>query len=128
MTWWQPYIGIPYKARGRSLSGCDCWGLVRLVYDLELEIVLPSLAEKYSSMDDRDGIVEAYATLLPYWEEIATPEPFSVAVCKPSGRLHCGVMVDSTKVLHAFRGADACVAPLRSWWREAKFYKPVCSR
>jgi len=29
MTWATPLIGIPFQERGRSLAGCDCWGLVR---------------------------------------------------------------------------------------------------
>lgn len=34
------FIGVPYKERGRDLTGCDCYGFVRLVL-LKQGIALP---------------------------------------------------------------------------------------
>ena len=34
--WTQKYVGIPYRDLGRDMTGCDCWGLLRLVYGQEL--------------------------------------------------------------------------------------------
>ena len=40
-TWWNKYVGIPYAPGMSSRDGCDCWGLVRLVYREEFGTLLP---------------------------------------------------------------------------------------
>ena len=36
------YLKIPYKDGGRDWTGCDCWGLVRLILAEERGILLPA--------------------------------------------------------------------------------------
>ena len=39
------YIDVPFVHRGRSFDGCDCYGLIRLIYKEELSIELPDFLE-----------------------------------------------------------------------------------
>ena len=38
-------IGIPWLDRGRSLQGCDCWGLIYLAYKHLYQIMLPTFTD-----------------------------------------------------------------------------------
>ena len=50
------YIGIPFIDGGRNSEGCDCWGLVKLIYENELGIELPDF--NISALDT-PAVIEA---------------------------------------------------------------------
>ena len=41
--WAQHYIGLPWQAGGRSLSGFDCWGLVVWIQQYHFSRALPDI-------------------------------------------------------------------------------------
>jgi cell wall-associated NlpC family hydrolase len=108
--WWTDYIGVPFLDRGRTRNGCDCYGLVHIVYLSELRLALPSYEGTYATVKDAAAVQAAWARFSSFWRRIEDPEPFSVALFEFSnGRLHCGVMIDSRRMLHVEEGKDACV-------------------
>jgi len=43
--WTESYLDIPFAFDGRDRTGCDCWGLLRLIYAEQLGIELPSFSD-----------------------------------------------------------------------------------
>lgn len=105
--WTVPFIGIPFVEFGRTRSGCDCWGLVRLVYQEELGIDLPDYLGRYASAEERVElqalIAEGKATgpWRPADVHDVRPQPFDVMVYR-RGRLdsHLGLFVEPGVMLH----------------------------
>ncbi len=94
------YLGIPYKNRGRDLSGLDCWGLVLMIYK-DININLPDL-EKYDikwSYKGKNYIMERYTN---DWVRVDKPRLLDIILIKNSKGIvnHAGVMLDSSKFIH----------------------------
>lgn len=101
--WTERYVGIPFADLGRDRTGCDCYGLVRLVYREELRIGLPDYLG-YGSAEEQGEIAALLegAQRLPMWVPVTgTPIAFDVAVFR-RGRLqtHVGLVVRRGLMIH----------------------------
>jgi cell wall-associated NlpC family hydrolase len=104
------YVGIPFAEHGRTPSGCDCWGLVRLFYYKEMGVLLPDLGPLYRDTTDADGMRRVYADQLGRWQPVDRPVAGDVALLNvAAGPVHVGVMVDVRRMLHVQRGTDAVI-------------------
>ena len=120
MTWASNYLGIPFRAHGRTRAGCDCWGLVRLIYQEQLGVALPEFAGV--SPDDAAGVAWAIESQRPAWRAVRFDErqEFDVVVMRSrlvvEGRavapdMHIGVVTPDLKILHTqLPFGVACVA------------------
>jgi cell wall-associated NlpC family hydrolase len=112
------YVGIPFVKRGWTREGCHCWGLVRLVYQEEVGIELPTYGEV--SADELLAVarhVHRDAALEPWISVEAPPyRRLDVVLMKrlEPGRepLHIGVMMDERRMLHTTESVDSHVVPL----------------
>lgn len=109
--WVTPYVGIPFLDGGRDRAGCDCWGLVRLVFAEVLGIELPT----YGEISARDlarvtRTIRDHSALAPWLPVAGDARPFDVLVM--AGRpQHVGVMVDARHVLHVEAATAAVIVP-----------------
>lgn len=113
--WADCYVGLPFKRMGRDASGCDCYGLVRLVLHEQSGILLPSYSE-----DDPDGwSIEGHAVA---YRKVSLPDakPLDVAILYTDVRagltwksapVHIGVFVDAKNILHVEEGMCSRVQP-----------------
>jgi sulfur carrier protein ThiS len=114
MTWWNEYVGLPYKAKGRDRDGLDCWGLVRLIYQEQYNTILPSFAEVYEQKD-HEKQAELLAMHREGWEKTQTPTTGDVVLFRINGsESHVGIVTNPTYFLHVREGQDAVIESLNS--------------
>lgn len=112
------YVGIPYLENGRSTSGLDCWGLVRLFYKQEFNIDLPSYLEEYSGSYDPKlpQIIENYKD---NWTKTCAPKLGDICLFNMLGEpTHVGIYLGNTKFLHARQDQASVIESIqRPIWR-----------
>lgn len=108
MSWSNCYIGIPYADFGRTREGCDCWGLVCIVYRASLGIRLPEYLGAYSSTDEHAEIASIISAekVSPLWMPVTgSPRPFDLALFR-RGRwsTHVGIVIRDGLMIHMVEG------------------------
>lgn len=123
------YVGMPWREKGRDASGCDCWGLLALVYREQLGVDLPSLSDAYVTTADRHALAGLIAGELGPWRLI---EPGAEArfdgVLMTEGGVprHIGLVAQPGHLLHVERDASAVIESYTGWRlrrRVAGFYR-----
>ena len=113
------YVGTPWQERGRVRAGCDCWGLVGIVYFEQLGIELPSHADDYSSTSDREALEDLLNAGRPAWRAVPLAEamPYDVVLLRARS-WHVGIVRGAGAMLHMPRGQSAVIEPFttgRHW-------------
>lgn len=113
------YVGIPFKEKGRDENGLDCWGLVRLWYDKELGIELPSYIDAYQTTNDIEITETIKKEQAIKWELVDTPKRGDVVLLKIKGLpWHVGIYLGDNRMLHVEQGCDSIIEKLgRSKWK-----------
>lgn len=120
MSWHHTYVGIPFVDGGRDMGGCDCWGLVRLIYRRELGITLPS----YGEISARDLIAVSRAVTFGHngsaWQAVqnGAGRAFDVVVMAYPGKRivgHVGLITGAGDVLHTEHSSASVVIPINHW-------------
>ena len=111
------YVGIPFLDGGASHEGCDCWGLIRLIYDERFGIALP----EYNDVSSRDlrrvaREMEKGSSSDPVWRQVYEPRAFDVVLMRVfSGSIvaHVGIVISRHQFLHVERSSHAAIVPFR---------------
>ena len=110
--WTSDYLEIPFAYDGRDRKGCDCWGLVRLIYREQLGIELPSFSEIPATETPTVLAVMSGKSAGRPWSEVALTDirPFDVVRMigyfrgadgvRYRGPVHVGCAIDSSTIIH----------------------------
>lgn len=114
----QKYLRIPYKLKGHDFDGCDCGGLLRLVYKTELDIDLPDWEDAYISthkegFKELDSIFEEQTSTIgdfPMQVPLDEVQPFDAVMIR-IGKLnvHTGIVTSKGRFLHIQEGENALI-------------------
>lgn len=119
------YVGIPYRAEGRDRVGCDCWGLLVLIYRERLGVELPSHAGYGDPLSAAAAV--AVAAGRQDWQPVAYPQPYDAVLFRVNGRPHhIGLVIRPGWMLHTVAGRDSCIEDYRRpYWsaRVEGFYR-----
>lgn len=121
MTWATALIGIPFVEHGRSMAGCDCWGLVRLALAIGFGVTVPDYTEEYATTTDREEIHALVTQESLGWLQVpaAASQPGDVVLFRMQGRVcHAGIVLEAPYFLHCQKDIGSALerwdAPL---WR-----------
>lgn len=109
-AWVNTYIGIPFVSGGRDVSGCDCYGLVRLILAREYGYELPLLIDGYADALNpaETGVLFAHHAPLLVGEKITGPEPAAVLLIRSAGLLcHVALYAGDDYIIHSRRRIGA---------------------
>lgn len=102
-SWVRKYIGIPFVSNGRTMSGCDCYGLVRLVLQNEYDVTLPELSDNYSdaqNVKETSRLFDEYLPVIVGTKLIAPQEKALVIITEHGVPAHVGIVAGDGYVLH----------------------------
>jgi cell wall-associated NlpC family hydrolase len=120
--WAESYVGVPWDDHGTdgSFAGCNCYGLVRLVYRRELGIDLPRYeGAAYTRGVDPADLAQLFVREREKWRDVDTPQAGDLIWLRIAGRpFHVGVMVSGDAFLHIEEGCDSIIESTAStFWR-----------
>ena len=100
--WWNDYIKVPFEEKGRGHDGCDCWGLVQLIYKEQLGIDLPGYEEIYESTNDKEILAKTIRDERNQnWSHPNTGKEFDVIILKMGGvPMHVGIVTKKGHMIH----------------------------
>lgn len=101
-------MNVPFVEKGRDENGCDCWGLVRLIYKNELGIDLPDYLDAYEDTLDKHGVSKTLEEERDeYWAHPDKPEMFDVIILNMRGLpMHMGVVTKPNHMIHCVKGMN----------------------
>lgn len=101
-SWARQFIGLKFGDKGRGPEEFDCWGLVRWIYQKQLQIALPDylMYDSVTNDDEVESVIRMGRE--EGWEKFEKAKPLDVVLFNIYGRpLHVGVVINGDQFVHS---------------------------
>lgn len=112
----EKYVGIPFKDHGDTIEGCDCYGLVCMIYRDEFGLILPQVGDIYNNAYARkevDLAVNSQINTNDWCIDVTDKKPyrpFDMLVFRIAGTdHHVGLYIRDGYMLHIIDGCNSGV-------------------
>jgi len=112
MSKYNRFVGLPFKEKGRTFEGVDCWGLLRLFYKEIFNIVLPSYHENYQTAFDEKEISQLINNKKTDWYPVQYNDinfGDGVLLRLKGEPMHIGIVLRKNKMLHVTEKTNSVV-------------------
>lgn len=110
-----PFVGVPYKPRGRSRAGYDCWGVCLAFAEEALDLKLPEYFYDEARILEHACEHIGREVNLPRWQAVLAQHrrPGDILIFRIMGfETHCGIYIGAGQFLHSLAGRNSCVEML----------------
>jgi len=116
--WAGDYVGVPYLAKGRSMAGLDCLGLLYLIYADHYGVRLPNY-DHYTHENNR-SIEAVFLNNIGEWTPTESRQAGALVMLSIGGyTTHLGVCIGDNRFIHAMQGCDVAIDSLDSFrWKD----------
>lgn len=113
----EKYVGIEYRANACGFDGCDCIGLLSLIYREEFSIALPQYL--YGHSEDRHQVSDCVEKQRSSWQRVKTPRFADLVLLQISGwPVHVGFYINDGKMIHCLKGHHAAIEQINGFkWK-----------
>ena len=123
------YIGLPFKHRGRTLAGVDCYGLVSLILRDKWNIIMPEYEYAPKWTLENKSIIVDEANKADKWKIVTDAyRPLDLILFYASTARqivsHIGVFIEENKFIHIEEGQRSEMTRLNYHWIN-RVYKAV---
>jgi len=115
------YIGIPFKDKGRTVEGLDCWGLLYLIFKEQFGIEIPSFVDDYPTSTNLKAVGALIEQNSHTWINIEqdVQKAGDVLLMRFFGHpVHVGILIDKRRMIHVLKGRNTCLQKIdQTMWQ-----------
>lgn len=112
-SWVEEFVGIPYRVLGRDRDGCDCWGLLALIYREKFGRDLPDYnALRWGVSKDAGAVANGAKEYASQFVPVDLGEERlgdGVLLRMRGHPLHVGLVLSPGWMLHTHESAHSCI-------------------
>jgi len=132
MSWFDKYIGIPYKYMGiNPKTGLDCFNLCSYILQQECSFDIPYSSSDFCNIADDTWYNKTNKSFLQLainerrsdflWDKVSNPKCFDVILINigdTNVANHCALYVGTNKIIHTMQNRPSFTSPYGNYYKQ----------